>query len=265
MCKFHVMTKVGSDVGMAIGGSITTSCNIGVTSGDKGNIGHHLLHFGEPVTSERTSDEPPHDAHNDDMATMPNDDVDDGGGEGEAHAKAASDLPEGRAEAVMEEEDEGNIGHHQLHFGEPVTSEPETKYGIERDVIAAMMDLSSPAAPTPKYPNGSNCDAASAASDNAMRNDEMTTITTGNDERSGGVSGVDDVVPLTRTSSLQAIKRQGSGSNYGSMSTIDDATESSADNNSNDERCLEAHDDIDLVVLPAPLLRRTSASCSICL
>ena len=139
-------------------------------------------------------------------------------------------------------------------------SERETKYGVER-----MMDLSSPAAPTPKYPNGSNCDAASAASDNAMRNDEMTTITTGNDERSGGVSGVDDVVPLTRTSSLQAIKRQGSGSNYGSMSTIDDATESSADNNSNDERCLEAHDDIDLVVLPAPLLRRTSASCSICL
>jgi hypothetical protein len=29
--------------------------------------------------------------------------------------------------AVMEEEDEGNIGHHLLHFGEPVTySERET-------------------------------------------------------------------------------------------------------------------------------------------
>ena len=70
-----------------------------------------------------------------------------------------------------------------------------------------MMDLSSLAAPTPKYPNGSNCDAASAASDNAMRNDEMTTITTGNDERSGGVSGVDDVVLLTRTGVSRDMRR----------------------------------------------------------
>jgi len=166
MCKFHNMTKVGSDGGMAIGGSITISSGIGTAT--SGNIGV-------------TSDEPPHEAHNDDMATengraprgaMPNNDVDDGGGE--AHAMAWDFLgneggregEEGQGEdgeyAVMEEEDEGNIGHHLLHFGEPVTySEHETKYGVERDVIAAMMDLSSPAAPTPKYPNGSNCDAAS--------------------------------------------------------------------------------------------------------
>ena len=94
--------------------------------------------------------------------------------------------------AVMEEEDEGNIGHHLLHFGKPVTySECETKYGVEWDVIAAMMDLSSPAAPTAKYPNGSNCDAASSGSNNdyilaTMRINEMTTITAGNDERRGG-------------------------------------------------------------------------------
>jgi hypothetical protein len=76
-----------------------------------------------------------------------------------------------------------------------------------------------------------------------------------------GVSGVDD--GLTRTSSLQSIKRQGSGSNYGSLSTIDDghlATASSADSNSNDERCLEAYDDIDLVKRGGE-----EPSCSICL
>ena len=54
MCKFHVMTKVGIDVGMAIGGSITISSGSGTAT--SGNIGV-------------TSDEPPHDAHNDDMAT----------------------------------------------------------------------------------------------------------------------------------------------------------------------------------------------------
>ena len=54
MCKFHVMTKVGSDVGMAIGGSITILS--GSDTATSGNIGV-------------TSDEPPHDAHNDDMAT----------------------------------------------------------------------------------------------------------------------------------------------------------------------------------------------------
>ena len=71
-----------------------------------------------------------------------------------------------------------------------------------------------------------------------------------------------DVVPLTRTC-LQSIKRQGSGSNYGSLSIIDDgnlATASSADNNSNDERCLEAYDDIDLVKGG-----EEEPSCSICL
>ena len=71
-----------------------------------------------------------------------------------------------------------------------------------------------------------------------------------------------DVVSLTRTC-LQSIKRQRSGSNYGSLSTIDDgnlATASSADNNSNDERCLEAYDDIDLVKGG-----EEEPSCSICL
>jgi hypothetical protein len=78
-----------------------------------------------------------------------------------------------------------------------------------------------------------------------------------------GVSGVDDVVPLTRTSSLQSIKRLGSGSNYGSLSTIDDghlATASSAENSSNNERCLDAYDDIGLVKGG-----EEEPSCSICL
>jgi len=75
--------------------------------------------------------------------------------------------------------------------------------------------------------------------------------------------GIDDVVPLTRTSSLQSIKRLGSGSNYGSLSTIDDGhltTASSADGNANDEQCLDAYDEIDPVKGG-----EEEPACSICL